>query len=261
MIEVLRTHWRLRQILWATSLIELQKRYAGSLLGPIWALAYPLLFLSVYLFVWLVVFPMRFPGLTNVQYVAFVFGGLVPYLFLVETLATTSIALKQNIHLVKNVVMPVELISTRAVIVAGIGHVVGLTLLVALSIWSGSAGPSLLLLPVVVALQVLCLIGIGWILAPIGLLVPDVTYVIALLAMLLMFVSPIAYAPEMVPGAYRIVIGANPVTYMAAAYRGVAIESAPLLQPLLVFAALSSTLFVAGAAACARFKDFVVDFE
>src|SRR5476649_2491550 len=76
------SQWRLRRVLYASAKAELKKRYAGSLLGPAWAFLYPLLFLSMYLFVWLVVMKMREPGLGRLDYVLFVFSGLVPFLYL-----------------------------------------------------------------------------------------------------------------------------------------------------------------------------------
>src|SRR6185295_12018171 len=78
-LRLAETHWRLRSVLYASARVELKKRYAGSLLGPAWTVLYPLLFLGVYLFLWLVVFRVRFSeSTTALDYVVFVFGGLVP---------------------------------------------------------------------------------------------------------------------------------------------------------------------------------------
>ena len=124
-------HWRLRRVLYASAKVELQKRYAGSMLGPAWTVLYPLLFLSVYVFLWLVVLRVRFPGETSrLGYVVFVFGGLVPYLFAVESVTTSAVSIRQNMHLVKGLIIPVELIPTRAVAVALAGHLVGVTMAV-----------------------------------------------------------------------------------------------------------------------------------
>src|ERR1043166_3339460 len=132
-------HWQLRRVLYASAKVELQKRHAGSILGPVWTVLYPLLFLGVYLFLWLVVFRVRFAGSSSsVDYLLCVFGGLVPYLFAVESLTSAVTSIRQNMHLVKGVIIPVELIPTRAVAVALVGHIVGLTLLVALAASTGS---------------------------------------------------------------------------------------------------------------------------
>src|SRR5262249_14702229 len=68
---------------------------------------------SVYLFLWLVVFRVRMPGATTpLDYTVFVFGGLVPYLFLTQTLSSAATSVPPNIHLVESGILPIELIPT-----------------------------------------------------------------------------------------------------------------------------------------------------
>jgi lipopolysaccharide transport system permease protein len=263
LVRLVDTHWQLRSVLRASTRVELQKRHAGSLLGPVWTVLYPLLFLGVYLFLWLVVFRVRFPGSTSsLEYVVFVFAGLVPYLFAVESVTAAVVSIRQNIHLVKGVIIPVELIPTRAVGVALAGHAVGLGLLIVLVAASGNITARLALLPLVVALQILALVGVSWIVAPLGALVPDTAYVVNLATTLLMFVSPIAFKPEMVPAAFRLVVWLNPVTYMVSSYRLSLLRSPDVgFNVLPVFAVIAVAAFGAGALFCVRFKQFVVDLE
>jgi lipopolysaccharide transport system permease protein len=254
--------WQFRRILFASARVELRKRYAGSLLGPLWTVLYPLMFLGVYLFIWLVVFPVRFPGLSGTDYVLFVFGGLIPYLFLVESATAGCVSIKQNLHVIKNVILPIELVPTRTVIVALAGHLVGVGLLVVLSIISHNATWRLVTLPLVVTLQVLWLIGLVWLVAPLGVIVPDIAIIVSLGLMMLMFVSPIAFKVEMVPASYRALVSGNPVTYMADAYRAAIMRDVQVpIWRLAIFAGLSLGTFLVGATACWRFKDFVVDAE
>lgn len=261
-LQVFEAHWRLRRILLASARVELQKRYAGSLLGPFWTVLYPLLFLSVYLFLWLVVFRVRFsPATSALDYVLFVFGGLVPYLFLVESITSAAVSIRQNIHLVKGVIVPVELIPTRAVLVALAAHAVGLCLVLVLTIGNGSLSWHILWLPVVLALQIAAMAGIAWIVAALGVLIPDTAYLVNLATMLLMFVSPIAFKPEMVPENLRMVVWLNPVSYMIDAYRAALLGMPVPSSTLVVFAIGALTVFTSGAAFCWRFKNFIVDLE
>jgi len=256
------THWRLRRVLLASARVELQKRYAGSLLGPIWTVLYPLLFLGVYLFLWLVVFRVRFtPSTSALDYVLFVFCGLVPYLFFVESVTTAAVSIRQNIHLVKGVIVPVELIPTRAVLVALAAHAVGICLVIALSIGNGSLSWHIVWLPGVLALQIVAVAGVAWIVAAFGVLIPDTAYLVNLATMLLMFVSPIAFKPDMVPQQLRAVVWLNPLSYMIDAYRAALLGASVPVPTLLVFAVGAVTAFTLGAAFCWRFKNFIVDFE
>ena len=132
---------------------ELRKRYAGTLLGSLWPVLYPLMFLGAYLFVWLVVVGVRYPGFGRVDYVVFVFGGLVPFLYLMDCLTSGAVVIRQNIQLVKSVIMPVESIVTRTVLVGFIGHLVGVALLVALGGVNGNLTWRVALLPVVLTVS------------------------------------------------------------------------------------------------------------
>ena len=107
-----------RQLLAAITRVELAKRYAGSVLGMAWLVLQPALLLAVYLFVYMVVFKVRFPGFSKFDYVLFVFCGLVPLSRLHGgDRRRGALSIKENIHLVKNVMLPIELIPVRTVLV------------------------------------------------------------------------------------------------------------------------------------------------
>jgi lipopolysaccharide transport system permease protein len=262
MTAVFESMLRFRRVLYASTRAELLKRYAGSLLGPVWPILYPLLFLSAYLFLWMVVFNLRFPGLGRLSYVLYVFGGLIPFLFMSEALTAGVLSIRQNIQLVKSVIMPLELIPVRAVLVALSSHVVGLALLAVLSGINGTLSWHLLLLPAVLALMTAGLIGAAWIVASLGVLLPDLAQLVNLAIMLLMFVSPIGFTPDMVPPRFRFALKLNPVSYIVDVYRGVFVASyVTPAASVAVFTVMCLSLFWAGAYICARFKSVVVDLE
>ena len=125
-------------IILATTRTEVKRRYAGSVFGMTWAILYPLLFLLMYLFLYLVVFQVRFPQFSQLEYVIYVFCGLVPYLAFMECMNFSGTCLKQNIDLVKNVIIPIEIIPVRVVLLAVLGELVGVFILVILSAFNNS---------------------------------------------------------------------------------------------------------------------------
>jgi lipopolysaccharide transport system permease protein len=220
------------------------------------------LFLGAYLFVWIVIVGVRYPGAGRLDYVVFLFGGLVPFLFLMETLTSSAAVIRQNLQLVKSVIMPVDLIVTRTVLVGLVGHLVGVGLLVALSIASGHFTWRLALLPLIITIQVLWLTGLAWIVAPLGLMIPDVAQLVSLASILLMFISPIAFNPEMVPSRFRVVLQLNPITYMAGAYRWTVLRPpAANASDVFVLGMCAAVTAAIGGVFCWRFKGFAVDFE
>jgi lipopolysaccharide transport system permease protein len=251
-----------QRILIATTKVEISKRYSGSALGLIWLGLHPLLLLSVYLFVFLVVFKMRFPGYSEMDYVLYVFAGLVPYIGLSEAIQAGTQSIKQNIHLVKNVMMPIEIVPVRAVAAALVGQVVLLILVAGLAVVNGTLSPFIVGLPFVLALQFLFLLGLVFVLSAVALVVQDTTYFVNLAIMLLMFLSPIGFRADMLPGDYAFLVWANPISYLLDAYRVVLLSNHPISVTMLaVYTVISIGCFILGAAFFQRFKGVLVDYE
>src|SRR6476660_9427774 len=187
--------FRHRRILAAITRVELAKRHAGSVLGMAWVVLQPALLLSVYVFVYMVVLRMRFEGFSRFEYVLYVFCGLVPYLGFMEALTTGALSIRQNIHLVKNVMLPIELIPVRSVIVGMASQFVSIALVLLLVTADGSLSWHVALLPLVVVLQVMWLTGLTWVLSSITVALPDITYFVNLFVFMMMFLSPIGYRP------------------------------------------------------------------
>ena len=260
--QMARTLVSSRSLLVAITRVELQKRYAGSVLGMGWMVLQPALLLSVYLFIYMVVFNVKFPGLSNYGYVLYVFTGLVPYLGFMEALTTGGMSLKQNMHLVKNVMLPIELVPVRAVLVGMASQCISMVIVIAMVIAGGHPTWHVVWLPLVLVMQVLALSGLTWILASLTVALPDVTYFVNLLIFLLMWLSPIGFTPDMVPEKFRIVIYLNPVSYMISAYRDAMLNTGPPnMKMLLAYTVGSLTSFAVGAAFFRAFKGVLVDYE
>lgn len=242
--------------------VELQKKYAGSVLGLGWVFLQPALLLCVYLFIYLIVFDVRFPGFSTFDYVLYVFCGLVPYLGFMEALTSGGLSIRQNIHLVKNVMLPIDLIPVRAVIVGMTSQFVSLALVILMLAGDGRLSLHILWLPLVVLLQVLLMIGLAWILAGLTVALPDMTYFVNLFVFLLMFLSPIGFRVEMVPPNFQWVVHFNPVHYMIQVYRDSMLNGAwPRALDVGVFAGGALLSFAVGAVFFRAFKGILVDYE
>ena len=72
--------------------------------------------LTIYGMLYSVIFQIRVPGLTEIEYVVLVFSGLVPLMAFSETLNGALSSLSSNKSLLLNTVFPAELIPLRAAI-------------------------------------------------------------------------------------------------------------------------------------------------
>lgn len=260
--QMLTLIYRYRWILVATTKVEIAKRHAGSALGMFWVVLYPMLLLGVYLFVYLVVFKMRFPGYSELDYVLYVFAGLIPYIGLSEAIQAGTQSIKQNLHLVKNVMLPIEIVPVRAVAAAMVGQVISLFIVVGLLMINGTLSPALAALPLVLVLQLIFLVGIVLVLSALALVVQDISYFVNLAIMLLMFLSPIGYKADMLPIGYEILVWANPVSYLLDAYRTVLMSNHTADPTLLIiYVVIALVTFMLGATFFERFKGVLVDYE
>ncbi|HMK96119.1 MAG TPA: ABC transporter permease [Acidimicrobiales bacterium] len=251
-----------RRVLRATTRVELEKRYSGSLLGRTWIVLYPVLWLSIYLFLYIVVFKVRYPSYSTLDYVVYIFSGLVPYIALMEAVTAGVVSVKQNLHLVRNIILPVEMIPARAVGMAFVTELIGLVMLVVLDLASGSGSARLLLLAPAVAIELIYLLGLAMFLAPLGVLFPDVSYFTNLVVLFILFVSPIAFRPSALPTGAHFLVWVNPVYYLLLPFRIAVLPASgwDWASPGAAAAIALVTYFV-GCAFFARAKPYFVDYD
>jgi len=259
MLEII---YRYRRLLTSITRVELSKRHAGSVLGMSWVVLQPALLLSVYVFVYMVVLKVRFPGFSQFDYVLYVFCGLVPYLGFMEALTTGALSIKQNIHLVKNVMLPIELLPVRSVMVGMASQFVSIGLVLLLVAADRALTWHVLWLPAVVLMQVMWLAGLTWILSGITVALPDITYFVNLSVLLLMFLSPIGFKVDMVPHGFRWIVYANPIFYLTEMYRDSMLNGQwPTAVVGTGYAAMCLATFALGSAFFERFKAVLADYE
>jgi len=211
-----RSSWR---VLWALTLIETRRKYAGSVLGMLWYPTYAALLLSSYCFLYLVVFKMRFKELGSYEYVLFVFSGLIPYLGFSEAVSTSTSSVRQSLAILRNAVFPIEFVPVKFVCAALFGLFSSLAILVFMVMPTSFFGWHLLYLPVAIfGLFAFCLM-IAWILSATAVVLPDIAQVVNIALILLMFLSPVGYSIDIVPARVRFLVYLNPLTYLIEAFR------------------------------------------
>jgi lipopolysaccharide transport system permease protein len=208
--------WR---VLWALTLIETRRKYAGSVLGILWYPLYSALFLGSYCFVYLVVLKVRFRDLGSYQFVLFVFAGLIPYLGFSEAISSSTSSVRQNLTLLRNAVFPIEFVPVKFVCASLFGLCSSLVILIAMVVPTTFFGAHLLYLPVaIVALFTFCVM-VAWALSAATVILPDIAYLVNIALLLLMFVSPVGFSLEMVPAKARFLVYLNPLTYLIEQFR------------------------------------------
>lgn len=128
--------WQSRHLIWKLSKNDFKKRYSGSYLGVIWAMAQPVVTVVMYFLVFDLIFGSEGPLLTDgsrAPYVLSLTAGLVPWFFFTEALNHGTMALLEYNYLVKKVVFKISVLPIIKVIGATFIHVffVGVLLILA----------------------------------------------------------------------------------------------------------------------------------
>ena len=219
MLDGLRDLLRHRALVGVLVARELKARYRGSALGFFWSLLNPLLMLAVYT----VVFQFIFPGRSAVTspYAVFLFCGLLPWNWLATSLTDSSASLIVHGPLLKKVLFPAEVLPTVAVLSQGVHFLLALPVL-GLGLVLGALGvfgrvvpltPALLQVPVLILLEGVFLLGLGFLLAALTIHFRDVKDLLATGLSLWFFATPVLYplSEIRVPG-LRQILAWNPAS-------------------------------------------------
>lgn len=235
------------KILFALVKSDIRQKYAGSILGLIWLVLYPVLFLLVYAGVYLFIFKIRIPELSNWGYVLMVFCGLIPYIGFSDGIQQGTQSLTGNQNLIKNTIFPVELIPVKTVLCSQAVHGVSIFILTLFVVLSGYISLNFWVVPLAFLLQLLLIQGLAWILSAVSIVIKDVQYFLNLFLLFLLFVSPVAFVPEMVPPFFRRLLYLNPLHYIISIYRAGFFKTSSLqIFELIVICFISVSIFLLG---------------
>jgi len=235
--EVARYH----ELIVALAMREVRVRYKHTVLGVAWALLLPLSLMLVFTYVFSRIAPLQ----TELPYPVFVYLGLVPWQLHANIITQGARSLSDNSNLVTKVYFAREVLPLSSLLSALVDFALASLVVVILMLYFGIApGVGLVLVPVVVAVQLVFGAGLALALSALNLLYRDVQYMIQPGLLLWMFASSVIY-PIPREGGLAWLAWCNPMTPIMDAYRGLIVGNMGALQPeFAVAAAISIVLFV-----------------
>jgi lipopolysaccharide transport system permease protein len=228
---------------------ELVARYKGSVLGIVWAVVTPVVTIAIFTFIFAGIFNARFGARgTPWDYALYLFCGLLPWTMFQETLQQSSTTIVNHANLVKRVVFPLETLPVaQALSSLGMQIFGTLALVVATATLRHELHATMLWWPILLAPQLLFVLGAAWLVASLGVFLRDIVQGITLLLMAWMYLTPIIYPESIVPERYRPFINLNPFTALVRSYRRIFLDGlAPDWPSLAYFTGVSVALFVFG---------------
>jgi lipopolysaccharide transport system permease protein len=120
-------------------------------------------------------------------------------------------------------------------------------LLIALTLTGTWPSPTLAALPVVVALQFVVTLSVGYITATLQVWFRDTSYLLGAVLVLGFFMTPVFYRPGALPAAYQALYTFNPMAILIGAYRDILVDGRwPDVAALATLAAATAIVFCVG---------------
>lgn len=227
---------------------EIKSRLSHSAVGIIWLIVTPVLLLAVYAFVFGVIFKARAPEGLGFPFIVWLAIGLWPWLAFSEASLRASQAIRQHSALISKIsinrsVLVISVLSGTFIlhligyaVVLGILEIRGINLT-----WQGLPYAVLILLTLYGLAA-----GLGLLLSAAQVFIRDLEQLLPILFMLWFFLTPILYAPELLPADLQHLLWINPMTWWIEELRAALIHGQvlPGLSFLALVAGATITLLI-----------------
>lgn len=230
---------------------DLKARYVGSAMGFFWSVAFPIINLFVYMFVFRFIMNARFGAdMQDTNVAIWMLAGITIWGAFAETLSRSTNCLVENANLIQKTVFPSELLPIYLTISSMINMCIGLVIVMIGVVWFVIAGPPelevasllqdvpvveqirqhqiglpLLCVPLLFVLQSMFTTGLGYLLSALNLYLRDIYHLIGVATTVWMFTTPIFYPPSMVEegadGKFAWILDVNPMHWLIESYRSV----------------------------------------
>jgi lipopolysaccharide transport system permease protein len=202
---------------------DIKIRYEGTILGFLWTLANPLLFLGVFFFLFQVVLDSGVRKFTSYTLI-----GMLIYTWFQSSLVEACSIARSNRGLVRRPQFKVAVLPLVSVMGNLIHLLLAFPILVVILLLDGSQpSAALSALPIVIVVQFMLTAGLAYFGAAVSILYRDVGFLIGALLRMFFFLTPIFYEVSKVPSQYQALYSLNPLVPLLDAYRNPLIHGLP----------------------------------
>ena len=252
-----------RHLIWKLAKNDFRKRYAGSSMGALWALAQPVVTVAMYYIVFDKLMGGGGRGVEDVPFVLFLTAGLVPWFYFNEALNNGTNALREYDYLVKKVVFKISILPIIKVIAATFIHVFFVAVLLIVAALYGYY-------PTVYTTQILyysaCLfvfvLALCYATCAVVVFFKDLTQIIGIALQIGIWATPILWNIDFAPEEWVVVLKLNPLVYIVNGYRSAIYERSWFFEDFfstMYFWIVTVVLFGIGVAVFKRLKPHFAD--
>lgn len=202
-----------KDLLYQFSIKEIKNKYRGSYLGFLWIFIAPFVMLSVYTFVFSVIFRAKWnigDGRSGIDFAIPLLCGLIVFNIFSECATRAPSLMLTHANYVKKVNFPLEILPVSVLVSALLHFVINFCiLLVAVCVFIGIPPVGVLLVPVLLVPFGFFILGVTLFLSSLGVFVRDLFYSITLVVQILFFMTPVVYPLNAVPEKFRAIVNLN----------------------------------------------------
>jgi len=217
--------WTRKRLIIQMTHREIIGRYKGSVIGLAWSFFNPLLMLTIYTFVFSVVFKAKWDSDLDGgkgEFAVILFAGMIVFNIFAECFTRSPTLMIENANYVKKIVFPLEILPWvvlgNALFHAAISLIV---LFIAEFIVLGYVPWTAFMFPIVIAPFLLGLAGLSWFLSASGVFIRDLGQLVGVLTTVLMFTSPLFFPLSALPERMQPWLMLNPLAYFIEEARAV----------------------------------------
>ena len=202
---------------------NIQIRFRGTALGILWSLVTPILMLVMYTFVFGTILKVRWIQQQggNLEFATILFSGLIVHTYFSECLQHSVDLITSNRQYVKKVVFPLTSLAWVVVLTSLFQAAISTAvLLLYLMLAQNTLHWTLIVVPFLFFPLMLIALGASWIIAATAVYLRDISQMIGLITLALLFVSPVFYPVSSLPEALQTLLYLNPITWVIEQVRG-----------------------------------------
>jgi lipopolysaccharide transport system permease protein len=222
---------------------DIKLRYKRSMLGLAWSLLNPLAQFATLNFVFSRVLPLNIAN-----YTPFLFTGVLAWNWFGTSLLLATNAIVDNRELIRRPGFPPSVLPLIAVVSNLVHFLLAWPILIVFVVSAGNPlTAALAWLPLVVVVQFLIILSLGYFLAATQVTFRDTQYLLGIALTLGFYLTPVFYAVGGTPGPYRAAFRLNPMVYVLDAYRALLLgNGAPDWPALALISVVATALLLLG---------------
>ncbi|ELR97721.1 ABC transporter permease [Gloeocapsa sp. PCC 73106] len=204
---------------------DIKIQFNQMYLGILWSTVRPLLMMTIFALF------KTFSGANlhvSIPFSVYVYSGLILWFYFVEATTNTAKSLEKNASLITKVYFPRIISMIVPVLASFFGFSVAMFPLLIMMLWLGIyPGWKLIALPLVILQCMFLILAVGLIFAALSLESKDFDRLLSQILFIGLYVSPVIFAPGLIPAAARPIYFLNPMAGTLLAFRSTLFNEFP----------------------------------